>query len=61
MSTPIAEPTLLNCPFCGGEARHAAPWNNMFLAECSKCLASTNLAPTPDEAAELWNKRTRKP
>lgn len=58
MTTP--PPTLLACPFCGGEAREAIthlPTGWFDSVECSKCDATVGPYPPPNEAITAWNKR----
>ena len=56
---PKAE--LLNCPFCGGEAKvysRKIDWLiDDYKVECSKCHCTTDIYDTKREAVEAWNKR----
>lgn len=55
MGTPELKP----CPFCGGEARAftagGADWASEV--QCRECNASSECHETPEDAAEVWNRR----
>ena len=53
---------LLNCPFCGGEAKYSDNELEHYGldvpgVECVECY-TRNFANTKDEAIEAWNGRT---
>ena len=62
----MKETNLLNCPFCGGEAKICDGYIEEFLkteymkyVKCNYCKASTKLYFSEEEAIKAWN--TRKP
>lgn len=53
---------LLPCPFCGGTDLHIEGDNasDVWGVECNGCDASgPRVAPSPDAAAEAWNRALR--
>ena len=62
----MSEKKLLNCPFCGWEAKICDGYIEEFLkteymkyVKCNYCKASTKLYFSEEEAIKVWN--TRKP
>ena len=53
----MSELKLLNCPFCGGEARNESCGN--YWVKCTKCGSRGSVKNTEKEAINQWN--TRKP
>lgn len=47
------------CPFCGGPARHRSDVGCYI--SCSACHVDGPTVPTPDDAADAWNRRAPDP
>ena len=52
----MSEFKLLNCPFCGGEARNESCGN--YWVKCAKCGSRGSVKNTKKEAINQWNTRT---
>lgn len=52
----MSELKLLNCPFCGGEARNESCGN--YWVKCAKCGSRGSVKNTEKEAINQWNTRT---
>jgi len=54
--------SLLNCPFCNGQAIYSdgASWGrSLSYVQCEECGASTSMEFTKEKALKLWNKRVK--
>lgn len=45
------------CPFCGSKRIGISSNGKVYVAVCTNCKASTNLAARKEDAIYLWNKR----
>lgn len=48
---------LRECPFCGGEAKVGAFYDDLYFATCCNCGVDTKFYGTEAEAIEAWNTR----
>lgn len=53
------KPEMKPCPCCGGKAGTEEMYRD-WVVKCEKCHLSTRTYPTPEEAAEAWNRRADK-
>jgi hypothetical protein len=49
---------LLPCPFCGGSARILTTEDRRYHLACNGCQITIHPYPTPERAAEMWNRRS---
>ena len=57
--THPGDASLRTCPCCGCEAEMISEEKNGHRVACGQCHLTTKLAPTTDEARNLWNRRER--
>jgi Lar family restriction alleviation protein len=57
--TPLERlaPTLLPCPFCGGEAIRRNTNHLVFYVDCLKCGAGTGRERCDMDSISAWNRR----
>lgn len=58
----VSNNELLNCPFCGGEAKVERYWNGKYGAECAdeNCSGFWSVSDTEQEAIAVWNQRAER-